>query len=127
MLPLIHPKPDDATVPCNGCNACCHHALILMLPEHGDRAELYDTQPMLDPRTMTMGLALKQKPDGTCAHLGPKGCEIYDIRPAICRTYDCRRHLLNFGDRHAQRRAVREGMLSKDVYRAGRERLPTLA
>lgn len=126
MLPLAHPRPPDAMVPCGACTACCHHTLIVLLPEHGDKPELYDSFAALNPLTGEMGRALKQKPNGDCAHLGPGGCEIYDHRPAICRAYDCRRYLLRLGDRHAQRRAVREGVLLKSVYDAGRARLASL-
>jgi Fe-S-cluster containining protein len=35
----------------------------------------------------------RQRADGYCIHCDPasKGCEVYVERPAICRTYDCRR------------------------------------
>ncbi len=35
----------------------------------------------------------RQRPeDGYCVHnsCDDKGCEIYDHRPSVCRTYDCR-------------------------------------
>jgi len=35
---------------------------------------------------------LQRVTDGYCVHNDPdtKGCGVYDNRPAICRTYDCR-------------------------------------
>jgi len=126
IFPLNHPRPPDAHVPCNGCKACCHHTLIMLLPEHGDRLELYDSMAAHNPLTGEMGRALRQKGNGDCAHLGPGGCEVYAHRPAVCRAYDCRDMLIRMGDRHAQRRAIRDGWLSLDIYKAARARLHTL-
>lgn len=123
---LNHPRQPDAHVPCAGCKACCHHTLILLLPEHGDDFELYDAMPAFNPLTGEMGRALKQKANGDCAHLGPDGCEIYAHRPAICRAYDCRRQLRGFGDRHAQRRALRDGFMAPSIYAAARARMASL-
>ncbi len=35
---------------------------------------------------------IRQRDDGYCCHNDPggRGCQIYDHRPAICRSYDCR-------------------------------------
>jgi Fe-S-cluster containining protein len=35
---------------------------------------------------------LRRRADGYCAHSNPatRGCTIYERRPAVCRTYDCR-------------------------------------
>lgn len=127
MLPhAARPVPNDAKVPCAGCTACCRHALVFIMPEHGDRHELYDTFDAFNPLTKEMGRAIRQKEDGDCIHLGPKGCAVYDRRPAICRAYDCRRFLLRIGDRSEQRRWVREGRLAKEIYEAGRARMGTL-
>jgi hypothetical protein len=45
----------------------------------------------------------KKQPDGSCVHQDgdTKGCEIYEHRPAVCRTYSCRhddRIWLSFDD-----------------------------
>jgi hypothetical protein len=37
-----------------------------------------------------LGSRLPQNPDGSCAHVTPHGCGVYDHRPAPCRRYDCR-------------------------------------
>lgn len=36
---------------------------------------------------------LAKDPDGQCVHMdaATKGCTVYDIRPATCREYDCRK------------------------------------
>jgi Fe-S-cluster containining protein len=38
-------------------------------------------------------LIIKQGEDGFCVHSSPesRGCTVYDLRPTICRTYDCRK------------------------------------
>ena len=90
VLLTRQPKP-TAAVPCDGCRACCFHELIVLHPEDGDDAATYDT--MIVPHPMRGGsvAALKQRSDGACVYLGAEGCTIHDRRPAICRTFDCRR------------------------------------
>jgi Fe-S-cluster containining protein len=33
---------------------------------------------------------LQRRSDGACVHLGKQGCTVYEQRPAVCRTFDCR-------------------------------------
>jgi Fe-S-cluster containining protein len=34
---------------------------------------------------------LRKRADGACVHLGEDGrCTVYEHRPTVCRTYDCR-------------------------------------
>jgi Fe-S-cluster containining protein len=72
-------------VPCNGCTVCCRQQIVLL----GDRDEpniaAYDYRHIGDHRV------LNNKPNGECTHLGPEGCTIYEKRPFVCRTYDCRK------------------------------------
>ena len=35
-------------------------------------------------------LVLQRCADGACAHLGERGCMIYEHRPSACRSFDCR-------------------------------------
>lgn len=35
---------------------------------------------------------LNNKPNGECIHLKDNLCSIYEKRPLVCRTYDCRKH-----------------------------------
>jgi hypothetical protein len=123
---LKHPRPADAKVPCNGCTACCKHVLIVLQPQHGDRPELYDTFDCINPIDGTPAKALKQNPDGSCAHLGDHGCMIHGHAPAICRVFDCRRYFLQFPDRPSRRRAVRVGTADPFILQAGSARLKTL-
>ena len=33
---------------------------------------------------------LRKLADGACVHLGPQGCTVYEHRPKVCRSHDCR-------------------------------------
>lgn len=113
-------------VPCNGCRVCCQNELLFLHPEMGDRAEDYDTVPAVNPITGRRGLALRSKPNGECIYLGPGGCTIHDRAPAICKEFDCRRLLRKLGGRPAQRRALKTGMVTKELFDAARARMHTL-
>jgi Fe-S-cluster containining protein len=76
-----------ATVPCNGCTACCHHGRVdvvtaLEAPEHLAHLDL-------EPDDLG-DMKLRRKEDGSCIHLGEQGCTVYEHRPLACRVYDCR-------------------------------------
>ncbi len=116
----------SASVPCNGCTACCRNELLFLHPEMGDRAEDFDTMPAINPLTGKPGLALAQKPNGDCKYLGEGGCTIHGRAPAICREFDCRRFFLKLGGRVERRQLLKTGLVTKDVYEAGRKRLHTL-
>ncbi len=73
-------------VPCNGCTACCRQQVVLLSMEDEPNMAAYDYRHVGDLRV------LNNKPNGDCTHLGPEGCTIYENRPFICRTYDCRKH-----------------------------------
>jgi Fe-S-cluster containining protein len=119
-----HPKVSD--VPCNGCTACCRHALIVLIPEEGDLAAIYETQDVLSPLTGHPAKALLQTREGACIYLGDGGCTIYDHRPVICKAFDCRRYFLDFHTREERRRAMRTGMADPAVIRAGSTRQGSL-
>jgi Fe-S-cluster containining protein len=76
-----------SNVPCNGCTACCRQQVVLL----SDRDEA--NMAAYDYRRIGKHLVLNNKPNGECTHLGPEGCTIYEKRPFVCRTYDCRKHL----------------------------------
>ena len=126
-------RPVSAYVPCDGCTACCRGEQIILHPEDGDDPSQYETVPAkrsggLDRIEEIYGLkydgalALKQKPNGDCIYLGEKGCTIHDHRPAICRTFDCRKFVLKFPGRQL-RALVKRGVLDKDMIEAGRRLL----
>jgi uncharacterized protein len=114
-----------ASVPCNGCRACCHGDLIVLHPENGDDPSAYETEPFSHPLTGKPCLALKHKHNGECVYLGPEGCTIHDRAPVICREFDCRRMYLSV-PRAERRRLISAGVLDKEVLEAGRKRVHTL-
>ncbi|MFP3951635.1 MAG: YkgJ family cysteine cluster protein [Candidatus Bathyarchaeia archaeon] len=78
---------------CTNCGACCRNPedrdrRILLLPTDISRlrgvieSEFYNTVEGREPFVAEM-----VKSDGKCVFLGADGCEIYDNRPLICRTY----------------------------------------
>jgi hypothetical protein len=103
----------DAKVDCGGCRLCCYHQRVAVFPEL-DPVERYQTEEIggeiISPDGKMMGpiLLLKLQPDGACIHLGPDGCEVYDHRPRICRSFDCG------GWFRSQPRGVRRQMVRKD-------------
>ncbi|MGB3830876.1 MAG: YkgJ family cysteine cluster protein [Mesorhizobium sp.] len=115
-----------ASVPCNGCTACCRNELLFLHPEMGDRPEDYQVKPAMNPITGKAGYALAQKPNGDCIYLGETGCTIHSRAPAICKEFDCRRFFLRLGSRNERRQLLKTGLVAKEVYEAGRKRLPTL-
>lgn len=99
---------------CNGCRACClFKAGIILQP--GDDPSLYETVEVDGQLVIAPGKG------NACRYLGPKGCTIYDKRPAQCRAFDCRPMA-----RHAaatMNRAERRRHPYRDVFKAGLARL----
>ena len=79
-------RGEAGPVPCGTCSACCHYAGIVV-DEKRDAARL---PHLLTERAADGALVLQQRPDGACAHLGANGCTVYNRRPAVCRSFDCR-------------------------------------
>lgn len=105
-------------VPCAGCTACCRFQLILLMPEDEPNLPAYSyIEHTKDGETLR---ALKGKPNGDCAHLGPSGCGVYDRRPAVCRAYDCRRQFVSMS------RNERRKQGAKAIWREARKRLDSL-
>lgn len=116
-----------ATVPCNGCTACCEHDLLILHPECGDDPAQYETMAVVNPITGQPALALKHKPEGGCIYLERgKGCTIHDRAPAICREFDCRRFVARFS-KPERKEMLASGAISRSVMQAGFDRLHTLA
>jgi len=110
----------DRSVPCNGCTACCRDQLVVLVEEDGDPAQ-YRTVPLEGAGDESLR-QLETKPDGACIYLGEQGCEIYDRRPAMCRTFDCRLMVREF-----LRGNLRwPNAMAHPIMKAGIERLPSL-
>jgi Fe-S-cluster containining protein len=120
------PRPDQTEVPCNGCTECCRSGQGLFLhPELGDDVESYQTNALLDAAGNKI-FVLSTTPDGACVYLGATGCTIYDHRPVLCRSFDCRKHYLML-PRQDRDNLVRLELSSRAVFNAGRARLKTLS
>lgn len=69
---------------------------------------------------------LETTAEGACIYLGEKGCTIYERRPLICRSFDCRKHYLIL-PRQDRDNLVQLKLSSRAVFNAGRARLSTLS
>jgi len=113
-------------VSCNGCIECCRSGQGLFLhPEQGDDVSSYRTRTVTGSAGETVFL-LETAPDGACVYLGKSGCTIYERRPLLCRTFDCRKHYLIL-PRQDRDNLVRLKLSSRAVFNAARARISTLS
>jgi Fe-S-cluster containining protein len=101
-------------VPCKSCSACCRHHLVHLSAADEPHIAAYDT------RQVGASRVLKLKENGDCTHLGPGGCTIYDRRPLVCRSFDCRKQLMTLAG--SERRRFSNSALGD----AAKRRLATL-
>lgn len=119
------PLEKQTEVPCGSCTACCSTNQNLPLdPAQGDDVESYCVQVTVD-QAGNRAFSLAKTPGGVCVYLGTSGCTIYDRRPSLCRSFDCRKHYLIL-PRQDRDNLVRLGLSSRAVFNAGRARLKTL-
>jgi Fe-S-cluster containining protein len=81
-----------ANVPCGTCNACCRtfHQLHIRPGEKRARRRL-PREYLSVARGLPPGyLLLGYTEEGACPLLVGGRCSIYEDRPLVCRTYDCR-------------------------------------
>jgi Fe-S-cluster containining protein len=125
-----------STLKCNGCTACCRGFQVIMLhPNEGDVPENYDPiklqqHPTLNgapwpdgllPDEWKEKLILKHKENGDCIYLEENGCTIYDKRPVICRSFDCRINYMRWTK--ARRNSSNQNL---EVWKAAKSRLHTM-
>jgi hypothetical protein len=79
-----------------------------------------------DAATGNAVFLLATEANGQCVYLGAAGCTIYDRRPVLCRSFDCREHYLIL-PRQDRDNLVRLGLSSRAVFNAGRARLKSLS
>jgi Fe-S-cluster containining protein len=113
-------------VPCNGCTECCKSNQGLFLQPGHDDIESYRHRIVADRATGQSIHMLDTDAEGSCVYLGASGCTIYDRRPLLCRTFDCRKHYLIL-PRQDRDNLVRLGLSSRAVFNAGRARLKSLS
>lgn len=116
---------EDAIVPCGICTACCKKETVILHPEAGDVVAIYSTAVVKNPLTGMPALALQHKPNGDCIYLTDSGCSIWQNRPHVCRTFDCRMAFLRFS-RSTRKRMIKAGVLDQETIAAGKQRLDTL-
>jgi uncharacterized protein len=118
---------DTTTVSCDGCTACCRSGQGLVLhPEQGDEVESYEHRAAGHRDDGSPVFALAMDENGCCVYLGEHGCTIYERRPLLCRSFDCRKHYLML-PRADRDNLVRLKLSSRAVFNAGRARLKTLS
>ena len=81
-----------ADVPCGSCNACCRtfHQIHLRPGEKRARRRLPGEYLSVAPGLPPGYLLLGHDETGACPVLTAGRCTIYEDRPLVCRTYDCR-------------------------------------
>jgi Fe-S-cluster containining protein len=97
---------------------CCKGQPVFLLP--GDDAVALKAVPDTIGQTGRRGMRLPQKANEECAYLGDGGCTIYEMRPTVCRGFDCRDHYYKPA---AMRRKI-EALFGPDdmaIVRRGRE------
>lgn len=117
----------ETEVPCNGCTECCRSRQLLPLhPEQGDDVQSYRFQILKDRMSAKPVFVLAADENGRCVYLGDAGCTIYERRPFLCRSFDCRKHYLIL-PRQDRDNLVRIGLSSRAVFNEGRKRVRTLS
>lgn len=112
-------------VPCRGCTACCRgNQAVVLREEWGDDPTAYD-KVARERVGGSWQMVLPRQANGDCAHLVMGACQIYEKRPAVCRYFDCRRQLLGMGKR-GMKQAEKQGLFSREIYNAARDRLGTI-
>lgn len=79
---------ETADVPCAGCTVCCKNEDVVIRVEDGDILENYKTHGKI--RYGETVQILDHQPNGDCVYLIENKCSIYEERPIVCRSYDCR-------------------------------------
>lgn len=114
-------------MPCNGCTECCRSNQGLVLhPDQGDDVASYDHRTLTYRDSGVPVFVLAADASGRCVYLGESGCTIYERRPLLCRTFDCRKHYLML-PRQDRDNLVKLGLSSRAVFNAARSRLKTLS
>ena len=121
------PSDGQTEVACNGCTECCKsNQLLLLHPDQGDDVNSYRFRILIGRPSGKPLYVLESDEKGRCVYLGPSGCTIYDRRPFLCRSFDCRKHYLVL-PRQDRDNLVRAGLSSRAVFNAGRLRVKTLS
>jgi Fe-S-cluster containining protein len=75
---------------CQVCGVCCSNKAIRISPYEAlrlARSLKISTSEFLRAHTEEGGTVLRNKPDGTCVFLNPRGCGVHPDRPLVCRLF----------------------------------------
>lgn len=104
---------------CGTCTACCKsNPGIFLHPSDGDVPENFKYTMAYNPLRGELGMLVDTTDAGDCIYLGSGGCTIYDNRPAVCRSYDCRINYLSLT------RKMRDHCMPQEIIDAARARMP---
>ncbi|MDE3197709.1 MAG: YkgJ family cysteine cluster protein [Acidobacteriota bacterium] len=119
---------DDLTeVPCKGCTECCrHNSAVFLHPGEGDDVRSYQVRAIARPENGELVFLLATKENKECVYLGPDGCTIYERRPFLCRSFDCRKHYLIL-PKQDRVNLVNAGLSAQSVFDAAKSRVGTLS
>lgn len=76
-------KKGTNSVPCGDCSACCSQL-------HAPIDPTVDRGSYTVTRNDDGSFELARQANGYCIYLSDGHCEIYEHRPLVCRTFDCR-------------------------------------
>lgn len=86
----------------------------------------YQVRAIAEPESGKLVFLLATNVNKECVYLGPTGCTIYERRPFLCRSFDCRKHYLIL-PKQDRDNLVNAGLSSQSVFDAAKERLATLS
>jgi Fe-S-cluster containining protein len=127
---LLHASMVDP-VPCNGCIACCvGHQSVALNSVWGDDPTRYRQEDLALEDvygTGQLAVVLNRTPEGDCVFLDreKRACTNYNNRPAVCRSFDCRRVCREFAGEDRVT-AMTKGIYPPAVFEAADERMHTL-
>lgn len=114
---LLALRSRTASVPCEGCRACCKSDRIV-LSEKDDAARF--------AWHFEQGVrVLDRKPNDECIYLTADGCGRHGDAPDICKRFDCR-VLFLVTPKPMRRIRIEQNPTMKFVYEAGKIRASTL-
>lgn len=96
---LEHGHQAAVDVPCGTCQLCCQRTRVPVTEEEAQDPDLKAVRDDTGWIIPKVGI--------DCIHLD-NGCQIYDMRPATCRVFDCRKRIVaNMADDRTQEMALK--------------------
>lgn len=102
---------------CGTCSLCCHGKVFLFPDENATHLDVI-TDTRIDGKRLRR---LITKADGECGHLEAGRCSVYEHRPRICRSFDCRDHYHLPAAERRRREAILVSPRDRQIIARGRE------